>query len=618
MKKTKYSRDVKEMKIPRYKYFIAIMISLFILILPFISRLKIMNLPTDTQNVFTNNNGIYIDLFLYYKEVFIICFGVFLILFFLGERIFPDNKINFPLKEKRNRKIILCIGIYVVTVIVSYLFSDYKQLSLMGSPTECEGIFVLITYSILFLAGINYFNYKKSINILRRVIIVLTSIVVILTFVEFLYKPLFEIPLFRSFLANREYSTLVASIQNIDYQGMVSLTLYNPNYFGALCVILFPISFSMFINENNNRMKTYLGILSVGMLFCGIASKSTASIYIVLLEIILISIYFRNIIIRNIKENSIYLALALAVLIFINVVSNDKLAEVFRDGLVNSPSVVNNKEKFILNDINMNGEVLEIKGNNNSIIIEIDNNTEEKLRFFDENNIKIESTIIDNCITFNDERFNNINIKYLGYGIVIDIGYNDTMEFYITADGFKGVGQNGAKIDNIKRQNTIMSSIYPIATGRGYAWVNTIPLLKNSLIWGTGPGTFAMYFQQNDYVGLMNTHGSAKFVIDKPHNMYLQIAQQTGGLGLIALCVIFVVAIISSVKLYFNSDYYNKDVQGNNSELNLGFGIFVGLVAFLLISLVNDSIVTVKPIFWVLLGVNFSIIQYLKINKCVE
>ena len=420
------------------------------------------------------------------------------------------------------------------------------------------------------------------------------------------------------FLANREYSTLVASIQNIDYQGMVSLTLYNPNYFGALCVILFPISFSMFINENNNRMKTYLGILSVGMLFCGIASKSTASIYIVLLEIILISIYFRNIIIRNIKENSIYLALALAVLIFINVVSNDKLAEVFRDGLVNSPSVVNNKEKFILNDINMNGEVLEIKGNNNSIIIEIDNNTEEKLRFFDENNIKIESTIIDNCITFNDERFNNINIKYLGYGIVIDIGYNDTMEFYITADGFKGVGQNGAKIDNIKRQNTIMSSIYPIATGRGYAWVNTIPLLKNSLIWGTGPGTFAMYFQQNDYVGLMNTHGSAKFVIDKPHNMYLQIAQQTGGLGLIALCVIFVVAIISSVKLYFNSDYYNKDVQGNNSELNLGFGIFVGLVAFLLISLVNDSIVTVNPIFWVLLGVNFSIIQYLKINKCVE
>ena len=46
--------------------------------------------------------------------------------------------------------------------------------------------------------------------------------------------------------------------------------------------------------------------------------------------------------------------------------------------------------------------------------------------------------------------------------------------------------------------------------------VNTIPLLKNTFICGHGAGTFSFYFPQNDYVGLANTHGSSRFVIDKP------------------------------------------------------------------------------------------------------
>lgn len=598
----------KLIKVPRYKYFIATIISLFILILPLISRLKIMTISGEMKNIFTNSNGFYIDLFLYYKSIFIIGFSVFLILFFIGEIIFTDYRIRYPLQEKGNNKIILCVFIYLITVILSYLFSKYKILSLMGSPTECEGVFVLLGYMVLLLAGINYFNYEKSINILRRLMIIFISLIVVLTFIEFLYKSLFEIELLQKLLASNEYSELLRTIKNTDYQGMVSLTLYNPNYFGGLCVILFPITFNLFINEKRRTLKIYLSILTFGISFCTIASKSTAPIYIMLIELLFMLIYYRQKIVNNIKYVSVYLIGAIVMFIIINIVSNNKFIEVAIEGFNNTPSIINAKDKFILKDINMNKDSLEILGEDETLIIELNNDEKEsKLKFYNKDKVQIIPVINQNIYEFESDEFKAINIEYLEYGIVIDIGYNDTMSFYITDEGFKGVGQNGVEIDNIKREKVNFSELYSIATGRGYAWINTIPLLKNTILLGTGPGTFAMYFQQNDYVGLMNTHGSAKFVIDKPHSMYLQIAEQTGILGLIALISIFIISIYRSINIY----YKNKE-KIYIKEFSLGLGIFIGLIGFLILGLVNDSIVTVNPIFWILLGVNFSIINYLK------
>lgn len=609
MKKSKIDKKIRGKKTPRYKYFIAIMISLFMIILPFISHLKIMNIEGKLANVFTNSNGIYIDLFLYYKEVLIILFMIFIVLFFIGEKIFPDKKLEYPLKEKKNKKIIICVMIYLTTVIVSYLFSKYKDLSLMGSPTECEGIFALLAYMIFLLAGINYFNNKKSLNILKSSLIILITIIVSLTLIEFLYKPIFEIPFFNQLLAGKEYSNILSSIENKNYQGMVSLTLYNPNYFGALCVILFPIAFTLFINERKIDFKIYLWILVTLMFFSTFASKSTASVYIVIIQLLMMIIYYGKEIIDKVKASVGYFIGGILILFTINILSNNQLGQAMITGLTNGTRTVNNGEKFILNDININNNIMEIVGEEDTLIIEYDNKEESIFKFYNEGKNEINSVINNNSYTFESEAFKNISIEYLGYGIIVDVGYTDTIEFYISDGNFRGVGQNGIEVEKIKRDKVILPSLYSIATGRGYAWINTIPLLKNSILWGTGPGTFAMYFQQNDYVGMMNTHGTTKLVIDKPHNMYLQVAQQTGVLGLIALIVIFVIAIRRSIGVYIRNNIENKD-----DEFNLGFGIFIGIVGFLIVSLVNDSIVTVNPIFWILLGVNFSITNYLKVK----
>lgn len=602
-------KKVSKIKIPRYKKFISILISAFIVIIPFISHLKIMILEDSVKDIFADSNGIYIDLFLYYKKNMIVLFAIFILLFFIGERIFPDYKLDYPLRKIDYRKIIICVFIYSFMVIVSYMFSEYKVLSYMGSPTDGEGLLVLLSYMVLFLCGINYFYHEKSINYLEKSIIILVSILILLSSVEFFYKPIFEIPFFQKLLASEEYYEVVKSIKNNDYKDMVSLTLYNPNYFGGLCILLFPIITNLFINEDNKKKKIIYAILTSGIIFCVFSSKTTAAIYIMFLEGLFLIIYGKRKIYKHLKFNIAYVISIIFVSIIVNFVSGNKLFDVAIKGLKNSPSIENNREKFYLEDINIYGNRLEIVGENNSLNIVIDKENENELKFYDKDMNEMASKIDEGSYTFENNDFRMINVTYLQYGIVVDIGYNDTMEFYIKDDGFKGVGQNGKAIDNIKREKYILKNLYEVATGRGYVWINTIPIIKDNFFIGTGPGTFSMYFKQNDYIGLMNTHGSAKFIIDKPHNTYLQIAQQTGVISLVSVISIFYMFIKMSLNTFLN-----KGRDKESHIFSLGFGIFMGILGFLIIALVNDSIVTVNPIFWILLGAGISILDFINIK----
>lgn len=603
-------KNVRRIKVPRYKKFMAILISLFIVTIPFISHLKIMFLEDSIKELFGDSNGIYIDLFLQYKKIFIVLFAVFIFLFFIGERIFPDYKLEYPLKNRKNKNILILACLYCFIVYLSYIFSDYKALSYAGSPTDGEGLFVLISYMILFLAGINYFYYEKSIEYIKKAIVILSFILIVLSFIEFFYKPIFEISFFQNLLASKEYYEVLQSIKNNDYKDMVSLSLYNPNYFGGLCILLFPILMTFFINEVNKKKKIMYSFLTFGMIFCIVSSKTTAAIYIMFLEILFLILYERKKILESLKFNISLLSLIFIIVILINYISDNKLISVAISGLKNSPSIVNNKEKFYLEDINLYGNKLEIVGENNSLNIVVDTEKKYTLNFYDRDMNELNFKVDKGKYTFEDSDFKNINIEYLSYGIIVDIGYNDTMEFYIKDNIFKGVGQNGREIEDIKRDKYILKNFYSLATGRGYVWINTLPIIKDNLLFGTGPGSFSMYFKQNDYIGLMNTHGSAKFIIDKPHNMYLQVLSQTGIISLISILAIFYIFIRRGLKIFFKD---REEIYSNNVH-SIGFGIFIGILGFLIISLVNDSIVTVNPIFWILLGVGFSILDLLNIK----
>lgn len=139
-----------------------------------------------------------------------------------------------------------------------------------------------------------------------------------------------------------------------------------------------------------------------------------------------------------------------------------------------------------------------------------------------------------------------------------------------------------------------------LGSERGYIWSRSIPMIKNNLILGGGPDTFAFRFPQNDFIAKYYAYDTPYMTVDKPHNLYLQIALNDGCIALLAFLAIMIIYIVDSVKLYALKKYYDK------SHI-FGSVTCLGVVGYLFSGLFNDSVISVAPIFWIVLGVGIAL-----------
>lgn len=94
-------------------------------------------------------------------------------------------------------------------------------------------------------------------------------------------------------------------------------------------------------------------------------------------------------------------------------------------------------------------------------------------------------------------------------------------------------------------------------------------------------------------------------IFDKPHNMYLGVAVNTGLISLIALLAIYIMYVVESVKVYRKLDFAEFSDY-------IGFGIFIAVAGFLVSALVNDSTVQMMPVVYVFLGIGFAINGFIR------
>ena len=139
-----------------------------------------------------------------------------------------------------------------------------------------------------------------------------------------------------------------------------------------------------------------------------------------------------------------------------------------------------------------------------------------------------------------------------------------------------------------------------LGSARGYIWARSIPMLKDNLILGGGPDTFVYRFPKNDLIGQYYAYGNTTTIVDKPHDLYLQIALNDGVIALLAFLAIMVIYIVDSIKLYALKKDYNK------SQI-LGSVTCLGVIGYLFAGIFNDSVVSVAPVFWIVLGVGVAL-----------
>ena len=117
---------------------------------------------------------------------------------------------------------------------------------------------------------------------------------------------------------------------------------------------------------------------------------------------------------------------------------------------------------------------------------------------------------------------------------------------------------------------------------------------------------------QYDCLYKLKLYETGAMFVDKPHNMYLQTALNTGVLSLLAMLVLFDMYLISCKKAYWKEEFKSFLPVAGVACFAAGCG-YAGAGMFI------DSVVSIVPVFWVLLGTGIGIntlkLKQLKIIK---
>lgn len=670
-----------------YRQVFMILFTLFWVIYPFIARVLVKKIPAPEDTFFANTRGLIIDLVQFCKEVALAVFMGGCILYFLGERIFPDRPEKLSKERfKQLRFPIIFIGGYVLFSVLSFILSDYKETVFFGVNSEYEGLLAILCYVAVFMLALFYMKPQKDgdkklalTEIFKYGVIAVSVITGILGIIEIFVRPILEFTFVQDLISSEENRTIARSIRNENFIGQISLTFHNPGFLGGFCALITPVCIA--ISMEGKKIRGVVGSVAAGLLIMDIWWSNSR---VALVAIVLTVPVFVVMSVVGLKKKKLVLSEAVTPESFgkkgttndtqKNVVSDSIRKGLIRRVLVNAGiAVATGVLMIVLSEVlpTYSSRYKEEHASSNVTKAEVsssadsgdttdktgtttgsDNTTgtqtyyKYKLTkaeiidgalylysgdtllkisvdkvFYDQQIVRGEERDFSECLVFSDgkdrigldkripavlpatsirgektgfgfsdERYRAVKIALDDRLMYIDLGYSGSVEFYLMEEGIKLIGQGSALLDEIPQPRvTGLESFYSFGTGRGYIWIQSLPLLWESLIVGGGNGTFAFRFRQNEIVGLLNTHGSCKYVIDRPHNWYLQIALSDGVIALICVVALFLWYIIGFIRKHNALGFYD-------------IGLFLGLIGFMLCGMINDSCITANPWFWLLFG----------------
>ena len=606
------SKEIKQKKLEKRQEIINNIllwpIALTLMIVPLIVRMKITVPSEAVQNVFRTPQ--IVDFFGQGKATMLILISVIMMvmIFFL----FDKTQIK---KDKYILFYSVCAGIFLLFSILSTIFSEHKDVSLWGVPDRSEGMVVIVCYVVIMLYTLYCFNkydhYKYIVIPLGVVTIVLT----ILGLSQWIGKDLMlHTEIGRALIVPEKYAHLRDALGTKIESKTAYGTFSNPNYMGSFVALVFPIFLSLAIFIKDWKKQIIFAILALCNIFLLVASGSRAGMIGCAMVILASVILFSKIIIKKWLVTVPTILVAVVILFGINQVSGGKMTtqaqKLMKDALAISTQT--DQEKDYKDTL----PVREIRSEEGKVVIVTQDNTltvtalRGQLRFYDQDEKPVEYEETERGYRTTDDRFLNItfnkiftsNENTLVGGVTLRIDYRQF--FSIKIDPIQGV----YPIDSYtQREMSIVEAPAigfkgkeKIGSGRGYIWSRSIPILIDSLIIGKGPDTFPIYFPQNDYILKNYVLYDANTIVDKPHNMYLQIGINNGGVALLAYLILIIGYIVQSIGLYIWKKRYTS------IEL-IGVATLLGILGYIAAGVFNDSVVAITFIFWILLGIGIAV-----------
>ncbi len=577
-------------------------------VIPLIVRLQQIDL-TDSQKKYWTGKSTVIDVFSYVKSQFLIIALVMLVTYWLIKLV---QKSNIPFS-----KIFIFVFTYIVMAILSTLFSEYKDIALMGFVDRYEGLFILISYVLTMFTAFVLVRDEKRANTIIVALMISAFIMGIIGISQFFGFDILQTNWGRHLIVPSEFEGMAEKLSfNFAGQKVMYTTVYNPNYLGSYSVLILPISIALFFYYlgKSNKKALFMFIASLMAFTLWLGGLSRAGLVGGIALLILLIFFLRKIIITQWKAS---LGLLLGFIIIyagMDVYSGGLVTKEFVDTMPssistdgeyqNKPGTAESTQRKPVKSALLRQNVFSFETESEAFVMKLEG---DSLGFYNGQGKQLYIEQEENKITFTDEGYEHYSVEmdesvaYLRYAdVLMPFLFSDNKMLYAPTPRLFY-----EEVDEVPSWG--FENHLNFGSGRGYLWARSIPLIKNTLLLGHGPDTFSIYFPQQDIAGKINNLFSATVLADKPHNWYLQVGINTGVVSLIALLVFLGWFIIKSLihwlKPQESYDYF------------IGVSTVCAIIGYCIAGIFNDSNVAVAPVFWILLGIGLA---FLHKNKDVK
>lgn len=576
---------------------------------PLIVYAKYVDLSGTMQALYWTGEQQYLDFFSYWKSQWVmwltlagmIIYGVLVYL----------KKLPF----KRLWQYYIPMLIYCGCVILSTIFAKDVQTALWGFVDMYQGCFVLLAYMGILFLTINFVNSERELRWFAIAFLILMYAEGILGISQYFGFDLLQTKIGQSIILPN-YIEVEGGLEFTFGPKTIYGTLFNTNYVGSFACLMLPMSVAFLCASKNWKERVVTGGAVVLMVFVWLGCNSRAGYLGVAVGAVLAVVMLRKAVFRYWKVSISVVVIMCLLGVSLNFLSGGALGN-----RVKSLNVLNMFDS--INSINKSGTKIEnvtvgknefsVSTNYETLLFKVEDN---KMYFLDENNNELPIDINGENVTINNTRYSGYKIKISADSPIVTVS-RDTyyrwvnIIFYIGNDKVSVISSGGRIAEPIKADSiSTLDSYGRFASNRGYIWSRTIPILRGRIIFGVGADNYPLVFPQDDFAEKMKIGMDANMVIDKPHNMMLQIGVNTGMLSIVALLFVWIYYLIDSMKLFLNVafDSYNKFI---------GVACLISITGYITAALFNDHIVSISPVFWMILGIgvcNNGIIRDL-INK---
>ena len=533
-----------------------------------------------------SEHGKSFDLFLYHKRNVILAVACLILVFGTVMLFRGDFSVSV---RKKMLSVFLPFGIYTGLVFFSSVASPYREYAWNGMPEQYESAFVIGGYFLICVYA--YMSCCKEIVTAFGIVCCIIGGIGTLQFLGL-------DPYRMSFLQKIIMPEALKGIAfNITAEvGRSYCSLSNPNYAGMFCVLTIPVLIALAVCSKTRRGRVLYGTACGLMCFSLIGSRSKSGIMVLAICLVFMAVLFRKTIVRSVPMRRV--SIRVAMIGTVAVLGLAACVMVYRWGEFwnydDHPDTATNR--IVTGD-----ERVEMVYRGRQLFFDVDYSAAsliEALHVTDENGQAYEVFEEDEALHFTEKKLSKFTAALAQYGDYIALEIwdgnfywyftNQTEDhtwYYLTCYG---------KPDKLNSDTIPVCKWFEgkerIVSGRGYIWSRTLPIMKKTVLLGSGQDCFTVVFPNQDYLGKARW-GYKDMLITKPHCMYLQIAIQSGVVSLIALIFFwgrFVIGAFTGKK--------------SGTEDALLKTIAVGVTGYLLMGITNDSSVGVAPIFWMLVG----------------